>query len=394
MEFEEGYSFGVSGRVEPFEIRVSDEAINDLAARLRRTRWSPEVGNEDWRYGTSGKFLREFVDRWTAFDWRAQEKLINELPHFRVEVDDTPIHFMYKRGNGPAPMPLILSHGWPWSFWDWSSVIGPLSDPGAYGGDPADAFDVVVPSLPGFAFSTPLTERPVTVPWVAAVWNELMTGVLGYERYGAAGGDWGEAITTQLTRVAPDRVAGIYLSTAPTTLLGGMQTLRADEYAEDEAGWYEHTQQMIRTVLSHGHVHVHDPQTLAWALNDSPVGLAAWLLERRRNWSDCGGDVSSAYSMDFLLTTVSLYWFSNCFGSSARIYADGAASLSELSAYVDTPMGVGVYPHDIFLVPRSRVESAANLVHWSVLPRGGHFAPSEQPQLVVDELRSFFRPLR
>ena len=291
-------------------------------------------------------------------------------------------------------MPLVLSHGWPWTFWDWSEVIGPLTDPASYGGDPADAFDVVVPSLPGFAFSTPLTAEPVTVRRIAGLWDRLMTEVLGYGRYGAVGGDWGEAVTTELDRVAREHLSGIYLSTAPTTLIGGMGALKAEDYAPDEAGWFEHTQRMITTVLSHGHAHVLDPQTLAWALNDSPVGLASWLMERRRNWSDCGGDLSSAYSTDFLLTSISLYWFTQSFGSSVRIYADGTGGLADATQYVETPMGVGVFPSDVFLVPRRRVAESANLVHWSVLPRGGHFAPAEQPQIVVDELRTFFRPLR
>ena len=381
-------------RAVPFEIHVPDAELDDLAARLRATRWAPEAGNEDWKYGATGEFLRELVDAWLAFDWRAQEKKINELPHFRADFDGTPIHFVHQRGKGPAPLPLILSHGWPWTFWDWSEVVGPLTDPAAYGGDPADAFDVVVPSMPGFAFSSPLTEKPVTVRWIAELWDQLMTDVLGYPRYGAVGGDWGEVVTTELDRVARDHLAGLYLSTAPTTLIGGMQTLKPEEYAPDEAGWFDHTQQMMRTILSHGHVHILDPQTLAWALNDSPVGLAAWLMERRRAWSDCNGDLSSTYSTEFLLTTISLYWFTHSFGSSVRIYADATAAIADGTEHVETPVGVGVFPADVFLVPRERVAAAANLQHWSVQPKGGHFAPAEQPQAVVEELRTFFRPLR
>lgn len=388
-----------------FEPHIEQQALDDLALRLQRTRWSGEIGNADWSYGTNGPYLKEIVHYWLhEFDWRQQETLINRHAHYRVELSSgVPIHYIHARGKGPKPLPLILSHGWPWTFWDWHALIGPLSDPASHGGDPADAFDVIVPSLPGFGFSTPLTKPGITAPAVADLWHTLMHDVLGYPRFAAAGGDWGSFVTWELgTRYVPSMV-GVYLSFPPLWHAGGVEGLKAEDYAPEEAGWFEKTQRKWQTAVSHLTVHSRDHQTLAWALNDSPVGLAAWLLERRRNWSDCGGDLESRYSRDFLLTNVSLYWFTQSIASSMQLYAEQfrAGSVAadnytgpQLPARIEAPTGIGVYPEEVALLPRKLCARAANLVYWNVLDAGGHFAPAEVPDTYVRELRTFFQKLR
>jgi pimeloyl-ACP methyl ester carboxylesterase len=390
---------------QPTQLRVEQSAIDDLMARLQRTRWSPEIGNSRWEYGANGAFLKDLVEYWQrGFDWRKQEAEINRYAHFRLDViDGVPIHFIRESGKGPAPMPLILTHGWPWTFWDWHQLIGPLTDPARYGGDPADAFDVIVPSLPGYGLSIPLSRAGITATAVAELWHKLMHDILGYERFSAAGGDWGSFITWELGRRYATTMTGVYLSTPPLWYAGGVENLRSEDYSASEAGWLEKTRRKWQTVVSHLTVHSRDHQTLAWALNDSPIGLAAWLLERRRSWSDCNGDLYSRYTRDFLLTNICLYWFTQSIASSMQLYAEefrtGAIAGDSFvgstpPARIEVPTGIGVYPEEIALLPRKMCERAANLVHWSVLPEGGHFAPAEVPEIYVRELRTFFRSLR
>ncbi len=385
--------------MEPFEVEIDGWRLEDLKERLRRTRWAPEVDNDDWKYGTSGRYLKALVDYWIRdYDWRAQEERINRFRHFRTMVDGIPVHFIHERGTGPSPLPLVLSHGWPWTFWDWHELIGPLTDPAAYGGDPADAFDVIVPSLPGFAFSAPLNVTGITPVVVAGLWHRLLHDGLGYERFGAGGGDWGSFVSAELGIQFPDSLVGVYLSYPPRFHVD-LENLPPDTYTAEEASWREQQAATRPANLSHVAVHSHGPQSLAWALNDSPVGLAGWLLERRFRWSDCGGDLESTFSRDFLLTTLSLYWLTETIGSSIRMYADSfghgfRVHSSDPPGRIEVPTGIGVFPRDLALVPRSACERAANLVHWSLLPEGGHFGPSEQPALYLDELRTFFRPLR
>jgi pimeloyl-ACP methyl ester carboxylesterase len=393
-----------------FEVRFSDAELADLRERLMRTRWSPEVGNDDWGYGANGGYLRELVEYWLdGYDWRKQEEAINGFSHYRVDVDDIPIHFIHERGKGPNPIPIILTHGWPWTFWDWHALIRPLTDPASCGLDPSVSFDVIVPSLPGYAFSAPLTRTGVA-PWaVADLWDRLMRDVLGYDRYAAAGGDWGAMITSELGSGRFDAVTAVYMSLPPVNKTGGMHARHAEEYAPDEAGWFERSQRKWNTTaLSHVAVHTSDPQTLAWALNDSPVGLAAWLVERRHNW--CDGELDEVFSRDFLITTVSLYWLTQTIGSSMRMYAEAwpaglrlpADRLGKPSGVgatarpdpITVPTGMGVFLGELALLPRTVVEEVANLVFWSVHPKGGHFSPAEQPAAYVDDLRVFFGSLR
>ena len=382
----------------PFTIHVPQADLDDLAERLARTRWADDFANDAWSYGVEGGYLRDLVDHWRyRFDWRAVEARMNAVPQYRVVIEDVPIHFAHVRGTGPRPLPLILSHGWPWTFWDFQAVIGPLTDPAAHGGDPEDAFDVVVPSLPGFGFSSPLRRTGLHPAAIADLWRRLMVDVLGYERFAAQGGDWGAFVTAWLGHAHADRVVGIHQSMAAfiTTASG---RLTADDFAPEELPRFETMQAKAGDIASHLAVQTHDPQTLAWALHDSPVGLAAWIVERRRAWSDCDGDVERRFSKEDLLTTVSLYWFTQTFHTSARIYADTRRArprpVHDRMPEVEAPTAIAVFPQDVIQYPRAVAERHANLQRWTVMPRGGHFAPMEEPELLVQDIRETFRGLR
>jgi pimeloyl-ACP methyl ester carboxylesterase len=378
--------------VEPFTIRIPDSALSDLHARLDATRFADDYDNDDWSYGVSGAYLKELIASWRRFDWRAQEALMNELPQFRATVDDVPIHFVHLRGRGRRVVPIILSHGWPWTFWDWRDVVLRLADPAAYGLDDGLAFDVVVPSLPGLAFSGPLRRSDIGAQETADLWVTLMAG-LGYDRFCAAGGDWGAVVTLNLAHAHADRVLGVHVS--PPFVPGFASTpCGPEDYGPDEADWHERTVARMATTQVHKLVQAQQPQTLAWALNDSPLGLAAWLVQRRRDWSDCGGDVESAFSRDFLLATFSLYWFTQTSHSAARFYAVNARipwqPRHDRQPVLEAPVAVAVMPQDVLLLPRRFLADHANLVRWTVMPRGGHFSAAEQPQLIADDIAAFF----
>ena len=383
---------------ERFEIAIEQAQLDDLASRLDRVRWPGDFANDDWRYGVAEPALRALVEHWRhAFDWRAQEAAMNRWPHYRVVVDGIPLHFLRAHGHGPSPIPIILTHGWPWTFWDFAKVIGPLSDPAAYGGDPADAFEVIVPSLPGFGFSSPLTRAGVTYGRVAELWDRLMREVLGFERYAAHGGDWGAWVTAEIGHRFADHVYGIHESIAG---IPGCDyaALRADDYADDEAGWFTHVREMRGKIVSHLTVHQRDPQTLAYGLQDSPVGLLAWMLERRRAWSDCDGDVFRCFTRDELITTVALYWLTGTVATSLRFYAENVRHpwrpSHDRTPAIEAATAFAVFPKDVILVPRRVAEQHANVRRWTVMPRGGHFAAAEEPALLIDDLRAFFRELR
>jgi pimeloyl-ACP methyl ester carboxylesterase len=384
---------------ERFEVQVSDAVLEDLDRRLAQCRWPEDPGNEDWRYGTNRAWLESLVEYWRrGYDWRAQEKAINRFEHYRVDLDGVPVHYLLRRGVGPSPLPLVLTHGWPWTFWDFAEVVEPLSDPEAHGGDPADAFDVVVPSLPGYTFSSPLTKTGVTVRQTAALWVRLMREVLGYDRFGAHGGDWGASVSAQLGHEFPEHLIGVHLSLPVLFHVSYYSGLSPEDYGPGEEGWFEKMQRRMASAASHVAVHSQDPQTLAYALNDSPVGLASWLLERRRLWSEHEGDLFEALSKDMLLTSVMLYWVTGCIGSTMRYYWENwrqsVRMVHERIPAIEAPTGIAVFPGDLVFVPRRLAERYTNLARWTEMPRGGHFAAAEEPDLIVDELRAFFRPLR
>lgn len=381
-------------RPEPFRLHIDDARLDEMNRRLRATSWADDFGNADWEYGVERSWLEEMVRYWRDdFDWRAQEAAMNRFEHFRVVVDGVPLHFLHARGRGPDPKPLVLTHGWPWTFWDWKDVIPRLVDPAAYGGDPRASYDVVVPSLPGVAFSKPLTTTGIEPRRIAALWVRLMRDVLGHARFGAVGGDWGAQVTSELGIVHPDLVSGVHLTMPILPGVDG-RYLPADAYAPDEQWMVARRDEAMPLIASHITVHSHDPQTLAYALADSPVGTAAWIWERRRAWSDCGGDVAALFGRDFLCTTASLYWLTNTIGSSLRIYKETFNPKRRPEKRTDfrvkTPVALTVAPKELAYMPRKMAESMCDLRRWTVLPRGGHFAPSEQPEAIANEIRAFF----
>ncbi len=389
---------------ESFVIEIPQSALDDLQRRLRDVRWSADFANDDWRYGANGQYLRELVDYWRdGFDWRAVEAAMNSYSHYRATLRDIPIHFIHERGVGPAPIPLILTHGWPWTFWDFKDVIGPLLDPAAHGGDAGDSFDLVIPSLPGFIFSTPLTRSGVNWATTADLWATLMRDVLGYERFAAQGGDWGAMVTTQLGHKYSDWLIGIHLTNAfpvpafdgdrPWSIAdagGGSANLSPAE--RSELGRHQ------RRFASHLATHMLHPQTLAYALHDSPVGLLAWMLEKRRSWGDCRGDVESRFSRDFLLTTMSLYWFTDSFVTSARYYAEAAKAkwspVREGMPQVPVATGLSLFEHDMMPGSGDWASAYYDQRLRKVRDDGGHFGPAENPAAIIEDLRELFRPLR
>jgi pimeloyl-ACP methyl ester carboxylesterase len=385
--------------VEAFDVAVAEQDVQALRARLHETRWALDLANEDSSYGVEREWLEDLVRYWREeYDWRAQERAINSLPHLRVELGGTPIHFVHVKGAGPHPTPLLLSHGWPWTFWDYKDVIGPLADPAAHGGDPADAFDVVVPSLPGAGFSMPLRTPGLGARRIAELWHELMTDVLGYERYGAGGGDWGSIISGEIGHAFSDSLIGLWL-TLPYVPGVNLRELRAEDFSPEEAWMWSRMMAARPTIQSHRTVHQIEPQTLAYALVDSPVGTAAWILGRRRDWADHGGDVYSVFDRDFLCTTASIYWLNGSIGTSLRIYREyfqgggPPPPRHDRARAIDAPTAFAVFPRELLMLPRARAEQITNLRRWTVMPRGGHFAAAEQPDAVIADLRGFFRDL-
>lgn len=387
--------------LEPFRIQVPDSDIEDLRDRLARTRWAEDFENADWRYGMNGDYLHELVEYWLdGYDWRAQESVMNSFDHLRGEVDGTPIHVLVAEGRGKRRIPLILNHGWPWSFWDFEQVVRRLTDPAAAGASDEVAFDVVVPSLPGFGFSSPLRRTGMSPVAMADVLHRVMTEELGHERYAVHGGDLGAFVSTNLGHAYAESVIGVHVS-LPALLdvnfAAGTAVAGPDSYAPEEAGWWEHTVAKAATIRAHSTVHRDAPQTLGFAFTDTPVGLASWIVERRRLWSDCGGDVEKVFSKDFLLNLVSLYWFTRTITTSMRAYADmGLDSWTprhDRTPAVDVPTALAVMPQDVLLLPRSLVEKHVNLARWTVMPRGGHFAAAEQPELIANDIREFFTEL-
>jgi pimeloyl-ACP methyl ester carboxylesterase len=384
---------------EPFTIAVPEAVLTDLRERLTRTRWPEDFANPQWEYGTPTAYLKELVNYWLhRYDWRQHERAMNAFPHYKVTIDGMPIHFLHQPGKGPKPIPLLLNHGWPDSFWMFQKMIRPLADPAASGGDPADAFDVVIPSLPGFGFSTPLTKPGMTGWSTADVWATLMTDVLGYKKFGTQGGDWGGVIVSQLGHKYADRMIGCHVNFMGPCNVFNVGLPDASEYGPGEEEWLARTQQFLASETGYSTMQLTKPQTIAHALNDSPAGLCSWIVEKYRSWSDCGGDVEKRFTKDELLTTMTLYWVTQSFGTSARYYYEAVHNIWQPShnrtPVVEAPTGSAIFPKEAVLMPRRWAERYYNLKRWTVMPRGGHFAAMEEPELLVEDIRAFFRPLR
>ena len=380
----------------PFELRIPDAAIQDLRERLARTRFPDQAPGAPWAYGADLAWMRGLVEYWqTTFNWRAQEARLNAFPQFKVALADIDIHYLHVQGKGPNPMPLLLSHGWPGSVFEFLVLIPMLTDPARFGGDPADAFTVVAPSLPGFGLSFVPGQPRLGVEQMADAFAQLMTDVLGYPRFATQGGDWGASVASRLGLAHPDKTVGVHLNLLPlrrdpSRLLSAEPTPAERRYLDELKHWNgEETGYSL--------IQATKPQTLAFAMTDSPAGLAAWICEKFRTWSDCGGDVESVFTKDEMLANISLYWFTAAIGSSFWPYYarhHGPWPIPD-GQTVDVPMGYCEFPTEIVRPPRSLAERTfTNIQRWSVMPRGGHFAAMEQPEALAAEVREFYRPLR
>jgi pimeloyl-ACP methyl ester carboxylesterase len=381
--------------IRPFHIAIPEANVQDLRDRLGHTRWPDELPGAEWSRGVPLGYLKELAEYWrTTYDWRAWEAKLNEFPQFTTTIDGQTIHFLHVRSPEPAALPLIITHGWPGSVVEFLDVIGPLSDPRAHGGDPADAFHLVIPSLPGYGFSGPTRDAGWTTARTAKAWAELMRR-LGYERYGAQGGDWGAFVAPELGRTAPDHVVGVHVNAATFGFIpfGPVDPQELATFTEAEKLRLERLHRFLTDGNAYFQIQATRPQTLAYALTDSPVGQLAWIVEKFKEWTYPAADMpESAISRDRMLTDVMLYWLTGTAGSSARLYFENAHGSNWGQQPSSTPIGVAVFAEDVAI--RRYAERGNNIVHWSEFERGGHFAAMEAPDLLVGDVCAFFRPLR
>jgi pimeloyl-ACP methyl ester carboxylesterase len=375
--------------IRPFTIDIPQEDLDDLRNRLARTRWPDALPDVGWRYGIPPSYLKGLADYWqTSYDWRKHEALLNEHPQFTTTIDGANVHFMHVRSREESALPVLMTHGWPGSIVEFLDVIGPLTDPAAHGGDPADALHLVIPSIPGYGFSGPTNEAGWDHVRVARAFAELMSR-LGYERYGVQGGDWGAAISQDLAAIDAEHVIGAHIN---------MFSTRAPQDAEltdDERERVDRAVRFQRDGWGYGWIQGTRPQTLSYGLTDSPVGQLAWIVEKFKEWTDSTDSPEDAVDRDRLLTNVTLYWLTKTAGSSARLYYEtfhaGAGFGSDKPS---VPIGVAVFPREIAPAIRRFADESVPIVHWSEFDRGGHFAAMEEPDLFIGDVRECFRRFR
>jgi pimeloyl-ACP methyl ester carboxylesterase len=378
----------------PFTLSITDDALADLKARLALTRFPDQAPDAPWAFGTDLSYIKTMVPYWKdKFDWRAQEAALNSFPQFKVAMPDVDLHYLHVPGKGPSPMPLLLMHGWPGSVYEFIDIIPRLTDPARFGGDPADAFTVVAPSLPGYGLSFKPGQKRFSIEDIATCFASLMTDVLGYNRYAAQGGDYGAFTASRLGYAYPEALIGIHIN---------LLTIQRDKPApinptDEERRYFEELAIWLKEETGYQWIQGTKPQTLAYGLTDSPAGLLAWIAEKFRTWSDCGGDPEAAISRDRLLANVSLYWFTGAIGSSfwpyyARLHGQWPIPSG---ATIAVPTGYAAFPKEIVCPPRSIAQQTyTNIQRWTPMPRGGHFAAMEQPEALATEIRAFFRGLR
>jgi microsomal epoxide hydrolase len=389
----------VKNEIRPFKISVAPQVLSDLQQRLEGTRWTYQPEGSDWDAGTDLNYLKDLVDYWrNSYDWRAQEGILNQFAHFKADIGETAVHFVHERGKGPDPFPLILTHGYPDSFYRFAKIIPMLTDPEAYGGSAEDAFDIVAPDLPGYGFS----DKPAksgTLFRVNDLWAHLMTATLGYKRFGAHGGDWGSTVTEQLARSHSDSVVAIHLTDVPF----GHLFQKPNDLSSAEKSFFAKADEWQRKEGAYAMIQSTKPQSLAHGLNDSPAGLAAWIVEKFRAWSDCGGAIESRFTKDELLTHIMIYWTTESIGSSFMPYYDfaNASALTWIKEGVKkwtgssrVPAAFALFPKDIGNPPREWAERFFDVQRWTEMERGGHFAAMEEPELLVADIRAWFRDYR
>jgi microsomal epoxide hydrolase len=378
-------------RFEPFRIDIEQSQLDDLRERLDRTRLPDQLPGAEWDYGTELEYLRSFLVYWRdQYDWRVTEARLNSFQQFTTEIDGERIHFLHVRSPEPNALPIVLTHGWPGSVIEFLDVIEPLSNPRAFGGNASDAFHVVVPSLPGYGFSGPTQNRGWHPGRVARAWKQLMAGI-GYGRYVAQGGDWGFLVTSQLALADPDHCAGIHLNMLAPIPMTEDRTPEEEKflagtasYNDDDSGYFK--EQSTK------------PQTIGYALDDSPAGLAAWIVEKFRTWSDCDGDIEQSFTKNQLIDNLMMYWLTATAHSSARMYYEFDKGLKsgtlDLFSKLTQPVGYARYPKEIMRTSRRWAEAQYDISHFADMPRGGHFAAFEVPELFVPDLRTWAKRLR
>ena len=376
----------------PFRINVPDAVLRDLKDRLARTRFPDQLQNVGWDYGTDPAYLKPLVEYWRdTFDWRAQERKLNQFDQFTTTIDGLQIHFIHQKSKVPNAMPLVLTHGWPGSIYEFHNVIGPLTDPVAHGGKAEDAFNVVAISLPGFGFSGHPTERGYNPQKMAGIIAKLMAR-LGYTKYGVQGGDWGGIISRIIALDDAAHVAGLHLNFCTTPAPAGVAN-PLEGVPEAEVTLMNETNARMEQERAYQQIQGTKPQTLGVGLSDSPAGLASWIVEKFHAWCDCGDNIESRFSKDDLLTNITIYWATGTAASSTRIYYENRVA-PPVPGRVTVPTACALFPKEITTPPRKWVEARYNLVRWTPMPRGGHFAALEQPELLVNDVREFFRTLR
>jgi microsomal epoxide hydrolase len=377
--------------IRPFRLSVEEGAVADLRRRLLAARWPDEAPDAPWAYGTSVAFMRELADYWArSYDWRQTEAALNQWPQFVTSIDGIDVHYLRVEGRGPAPQPLLLSHGWPGSVLEFMKLIPLLTDPAAHGGDAADAFTVVAPSLPGYTLSFRPDQPRKSLPEIGAMFHELMQR-LGHPRYGAQGGDWGSFVAAWLGANRADHLVGIHLNMLPLRRDAAMFKDPTDE----ERRFLQELEQFLKEETGYQWIQGTRPQTLAFALADSPLGLAAWITEKYRAWTDCGGDPRNALTLDEMLGNISLYWFTGCIGASFWPYYARMHGPWPIDGRIGVPTGYAQFPREILKPPRvAAARVFTDIRRWSEMHHGGHFAALEQPESLAHEIRAFFRPLR
>jgi microsomal epoxide hydrolase len=377
----------------PFYVEVDDDVLDDLHRRLHHARFSAHIPDASWDYGTDPDYLTELVRYWRdEYDWRRFERRLNEFSQFETVIDGTKVHFLHVRSREPDAVPLLLTHGWPGSVAEFVELIGPLVDPGAHGADPRDAFHIVCPSIPGYGFSGPTFERGWSARRVAGAFAVLMRA-LGYSAYGAQGGDFGSTISVMLALQDPEHMIGLHLNRVGVL---PPPDLDPDRAPEDERIGLADRKRYVDDESGYAKIQSTRPQTIGLALDDSPIGLAAWIVEKFRAWSDCDGDVERRFTKDQLLDNIMIYWVTATAHSSGRLYYETEREGPRVrdNDYVTVPTAGAMFPHEIIRIPRRWAERHFNIVRWTEMERGGHFAAMEEPELLVEDVRAFFRPLR
>ncbi len=380
--------------MDPFRIRVDDSVFADLRERLARTRWPDQLEGAGWDYGTELGYLRQLCEYWRdGFDWRAQEALLNQFSQFTTEISGLRVHFIHQRSPHANALPLIITHGWPGSIYEFVKIIGPLTTPEKFGGRAEDAFHVIAPSMPGYGFSEAPHAPGFDIRCVAET-NIVLMDQLGYARYGAQGGDWGAPVSAWMASLAPERLCGIHLNM--TLGRKPADAAKASALTPEEQRRLESARRFRKIETGYQAIQGTKPQTLGYGLTDSPAGLAAWIVEKFRTWSDCGGEVESRFTKDELLANIMIYWINGNIAASTRLYYESikAGTFGAPPGRVETPTGFAVFPHELGILPRAWCEEVFNIARWTEMPRGGHFAALEEPQLLVDDVRAFFRTLR